>query len=87
MIEEIVLTQGANAATSAIAAPAAEAVTTAELANVSSALFSTAETILIAPIFGITALGGGILALGGIIMFEIWKGNKDARKFKDKQPL
>ncbi len=55
------------AKTSAASVPAAKV-------GVSATVLSTAKAAVISPIFG-------VVALGGIIAFEWWKGSRDAREF------
>lgn len=38
-------------------------------------MMATAKAILLSPIFG-------VVALGGIIGYELWKGGKDAQEFQ-----
>ena len=59
------------------AAPAAKASAAsvpAAKAGISATVLSTAKAAVISPIFG-------VVALGGIIAFEWWKGTRDARGF------
>lgn len=77
MIEEAVVTSAVPAASTtatAAAIPAAKIATavtvpTAKAAGVTAAL----KGILLSPMFG-------IVALGGIIAFEIWQSKRDIRK-------
>ena len=38
-------------------------------------VLATAKSVLVSPLFG-------IVALAGIVAFELWKGGRDARDFK-----
>ncbi|MBF0573280.1 MAG: hypothetical protein HQK69_05915 [Desulfamplus sp.] len=58
----------------ATAAPAAKASTVIPAAKVAG----VAKTAMVFPMFG-------LLALGGVIAFEIWQGSKDAHEIKEKK--
>lgn len=69
MVNEAVAAEGIKA--TAATAPVAKV-------GIAGKLLATAKAAVVSPAFG-------FIAVGGIIVFELWKGSKDAKKFADQK--
>jgi hypothetical protein len=73
MIEKAMVKEGAAAAGAGKSVPVAAA--GKSVATAGGTLGATMKATMLSPIFG-------LVVLGGIIVWELWKGSKDAKEFK-----